>query len=259
MTEKDIIQYIFAEEWYQQICAFFNFDQSRDREARDYLFNLRHDFDPNILFKTISRQLNQKQPIFFGAGPNLVYQLDEIHNVLQNKRETFFLTAADGASLALKIKNIIPDLIVTDLDGLDHDDLLDFIEQKVILLIHGHGDNIEKLKNLEQTIRSTRNLICTTQVDAKYPVINPGGFTDGDRSVFFCHHLAPKSQTFILLGYELRKTIGKFSKPDFKEAMPLNNKKRAKLDFCKKLLNSISERHHRLIQYYSPESRTFFK
>jgi hypothetical protein len=258
MVDDNLIQYRFAEEWYRRICSFFNFDQSKDCEARDYLFNLRQDFNPNILFDTLTQHLHQKQPLFFGAGPNLVSQLDEIYNILLNRRENFFLIAADGAALALKEKNIDPDLIVTDLDGLNQRELLRFSDNRVILLIHGHGDNIKKLEEMELALKTVENIICTTQVAAKFPIINPGGFTDGDRGIFFCHHLTPQSKTFLLLGYELKGAIGKYSKPELKEAIPLNDRKREKLQYCKKLLNSISERHKRQILFFSQKSLSFF-
>ena len=57
---------------------------------------------------------------FFGAGPNLQEEVEFLKKIIREKRYMYFLTAADGAALALKDAHLTPDLIVSDLDGLNN-------------------------------------------------------------------------------------------------------------------------------------------
>ena len=58
------------------------------------------------------------------------------------------------------IIGIIPDIIVTDLDG-NEDTIKKISKTKSIFVIHAHGDNIEKL----QMVKKMKNCIGTTQTN----------------------------------------------------------------------------------------------
>ena len=55
-------------------------------------------------------------------------------------------------------------------------------------IIHAHGDNIKNLKLFKNEIIKFKNIIGTTQVEPDRNLVNPGGFTDGDRILYFLKH-----------------------------------------------------------------------
>ena len=93
-------------------------------------------------------------------------------------------------------------------------------------------------------------MIGTTQVSSRIPIYNPGGFTDGDRGLYLCHHLADKNKEFILCGYQTGDLIGRYSKPYFTDHQPMTPSKKMKLDFCMQLIQNLRENHHRKIIFF---------
>ncbi|MCL4447994.1 MAG: DUF115 domain-containing protein [Thermoplasmatales archaeon] len=79
------------------------------------------------------------------------------------------------------------DMIVSDLDG-----PIDRILQSrgTIKVIHAHGDNIQKLRELVPKMNGI--VLGTTQSIALKYVRNIGGFTDGDRSVIMATLIGAK-------------------------------------------------------------------
>ena len=113
--------------------------------------------------------------------------------------------AADGATQALIENGIIPDIVVTDLDG-----NIEFIkkasESNSIMIVHSHGDNISRLPYANLF----RNCIGTTEDKPFRKIKNFGGFTDGDRCVFLANHFG--ASKIILIGMDFGTRIGKYSK-----------------------------------------------
>ena len=112
--------------------------------------------------------------------------------------------AADSSIKHLVENGIIPDIIITDLDG-DENTLKKIAKTKSIFVVHAHGDNIEKL----EFSKKFKNCIGTTQSKPFRKIQNFGGFTDGDRGVFLANHFGAKK--IILFGMDFGDRIGKFS------------------------------------------------
>jgi uncharacterized Rossmann fold enzyme len=112
---------------------------------------------------------------------------------------------ADGAVKALIENNIIPDILVTDLDG-DEKSLKKIGKGKTIMVVHAHGDNFDKL----ELVSKFKNCIGTTEAKSFGKIHNFGGFTDGDRCVFLAKHF--KAKKIILFGMDFGNKIGKYSK-----------------------------------------------
>ena len=112
--------------------------------------------------------------------------------------------AADSSLEPLIDNGIIPDIIVTDLDG-NEDTIKKISKTKSIFVIHAHGDNIEKL----QMVKKMKNCVGTTQTNPFNKIQNFGGFTDGDRGVFLASYFDAKK--IILFGMDFGNQIGKFS------------------------------------------------
>jgi 2-amino-4-hydroxy-6-hydroxymethyldihydropteridine diphosphokinase len=103
----------------------------------------------------------------------------------------FLIIADDGAAAVLMDTDHEPEVICTDSDGNSESDIEKEImacERGSIVLIHAHGDNIDKLKNT----CPFKLFIATTQARPFDKVYNFGGFSDGDRCVFVAREFGAK-------------------------------------------------------------------
>ena len=256
---SELINYHKANEIYERVLQIFKFSKEKDVKARDILYEFRKNYDPESKIKSIECAMVDKSLYFFGAGPNLIDHLKKIQEKIKSNRNRYFIVAADGSARALNKFFIIPDLIFSDLDGLNYDQVDYFLKQHSTIIIHGHGNNIEKIYAFKSLLTTpNENIICTTQVESRFPIINPGGFTDGDRSVYFCHSLAPIGQNFTLFGYEFKGKVGAFSKNEYEQDQnqdqnqnrAISPMKEKKLLLCKKLLNKLSILEKRPIIFF---------
>ena len=55
------------------------------------------------------------------------------------------MICADGAVTALLEEEIIPDIVVTDLDG-KIEDIIDSNKNGAVMVVHAHGNNMENIK-----------------------------------------------------------------------------------------------------------------
>ena len=142
--------------------------------------------------------IQSKKFIFiYGCGPSLEMTLNYIKNICKfDISEKILHLTADGATAFLRKKNISIDAVFTDLDGIG---IADFSYPNYII-VHAHGDNINKLLTYKNQIIQANNIIGTTQVKPDRNIINPGGFTDGDRILFFIKSfLKPDQKMFLII------------------------------------------------------------
>ncbi len=242
--KEQIDYYIEFKDLYLKIIKEFNFDYKKDLEARDLLSQIfkkkRNNW--NFLevlysFKTIIQ--SKKKILVYGCGPTL----DVTVEILLKKRginffNNFINLVADGAAIYLRENNIPIDGIFSDLDGITHEE---FNHSKFII-IHSHGDNIKKLKHFEESILNFNNIIGTTQVEPLENLINPGGFTDGDRILYLLRALLLPEQKLFLIGMDFNNIIGKYSKPEMTDDQVGSPIKIKKLKYAVKLIEFLSER-----------------
>jgi uncharacterized Rossmann fold enzyme len=172
--------------------------------------------------------IRDKQIVIFGAGPSLEINFKEKIKIY-NKCLKF---TADGATSFLLENGVIPDVIVTDLDGKISDQVLSN-KKRSIVIIHAHSDNINKIDNYVSGFSG--KIIGTTQTDpSKFlNLYNFGGFTDGDRAVCISDHFRAKK--IYLTGFDFDEEIGKYSFMENK-----NRKlKIKKLKWCKFIINYL--------------------
>ena len=173
------------------------------------------------------KELIKNKPIFIiGAGPSL---LSSIPTLKKYNRITKIV--ADGAARALMENNLKPDIVVTDLDG-DITTLKNIGRTNSIMVVHAHGDNIEKI----HLVKNFKNCIGTTQTKSFGKLHNFGGFTDGDRCVFLANHF--KAKKIFLFGMDFGTNIGSFSKTRITN----KNIKIKKLRRGKKLLEWLAQK-----------------
>ena len=181
---------------YFEILKEFNYEEKKDRESAIILDSILKKSDIN---KKIINLVKNKTVFIIGSGPSLSSAIPVLKKYKKNVK-----IAADSSVKPLVENGIIPDIVVTDLDG-DEKILEKIGKTNSIFVVHAHGDNLEKL----EFVKKFRNCIGTTQTFTQGKIENFGGFTDGDRGVFLANHFQAKK--VILFGMDFGDRIGKFS------------------------------------------------
>ena len=181
---------------YQSILKELNYSEKKDKESALILDTILKETDNT---QKITKLIQGKTVFVIGSGPSLSFALPKLKKLKKSIK-----IAADSSLKPLLENGIIPDIVVTDLDG-DEDAIKKLSKKKSIFVIHAHGDNIEKL----HMVKKIKNCIGTTQTESFNKIQNFGGFTDGDRGVFLASHFEAKR--IILFGMDFGRRIGKFS------------------------------------------------
>lgn len=200
---------------YQEILHEFSYDRSKEvRSARILHSILKSRLQSSIL----KRKIKKKTVFIIGAGPSLSSSLSYL-----KKFKKFTMIAADGATQALIENGIIPDIVVTDLDG-NIEFLKKASEANSIMIVHSHGDNIKRLPY----VNLFRYCIGTTEDKPFGKIRNFGGFTDGDRCVFLANHFG--ASKIILVGMDFGTQVGEYSKEGaFNKSLKLRKLRKGKL------------------------------
>jgi len=215
--------------WYKKIAEEFGFHPSKDQLAADVLSRLisHRAIHPQTLKNLVSNRF----VLIFGAGPSLEENVSQLAE--GDLLRKFITISADGATSALlKVAKTFPNVVVSDLDG-NLRDLVLASQLGSIMVIHGHGDNINRLNKF---VPLFDKVLGTTQVEPRPCVYNFGGFTDGDRAVFLA--TAMGARLIVVAGMDLGEIIGEYSKKYVKSV----GVKILKLKYCKKLLELLASR-----------------
>ena len=111
----------------------------------------------NIANLKAFERINNSKTLVVGAGPsieeqkvqNYILNIYETHRSTRNKLDNpqLVIMVADGAAELLLELGIIPDFVISDLDG-NYESLISANQKGSIMVIHAHGDNIQKIKSL---------------------------------------------------------------------------------------------------------------
>ena len=223
---------MFYKDWepiYKKIAKEFNFKFNYEKESTDLLdkFLEKKKF---FSIKKLEKMIENKEVVIFGAGPSLEDSIEINKKTISNCLKI----SADGATSALLKKNILPEIIVTDLDGFVPDQIKANSNGSVVV-VHAHGDNISEIKKYVNQFNN--NIIGSTQIDPSLfaNIHNFGGFTDGDRAVFIASHFNAKK--IYLIGFDFNGKLGKYSYPEKKD----KNQKFKKLNWCNILISYLIE------------------
>ncbi len=250
--------YLEYKDWYFRIINDFKFDYEKDCKARDYLTKIldskKNEWNLEEILFSFKKSLQEKSFILiYGCGPTLE---ETVECLLEHKGKDIFKTsinlAADGASVFLKEKSIPINAIFTDLDGIT---INEFTYPK-FLIIHAHGDNIDKIRFFRKSIIRFKKVIGTTQVEPNVNVINPGGFTDGDRILFFLRGLLAPFHKLFLIGMDFKNVVGKYSKLHLEKNQVGNPIKQKKLHYAVELINWIKKKIKNEIYFINSALRT---
>ena len=193
------------------------FDFSKIRE--DVASRLVSDIKQNI--SSIRECIEKKDLILVGAGLQKGTSIPSSNVIV-----------ADGALRACLEQDILPSLIVTDLDGYIPD-ILWARKKGSKVILHAHGDNIARVFQYLSDINP--NCITTT-----YPSASSncwGGFTDGDRALMMSLSLNCNSVKMIGFNYNI---IGKYS-GDY------SPRKLEKLLWAQKIVEVCIERSNKIL------------
>ncbi|EHP86061.1 protein of unknown function DUF115 [Methanotorris formicicus Mc-S-70] len=219
-------------EFYNKIMDDFGFDKEKDVESARILNEIIKKEKNNIDIEEVKELINGKEVYVFGAGPSLKKHI----KIIKEKNTKNPIIAADGATKALLEENIIPNIIISDLDG-DINSIIEANKKGAIVVVHAHGDNIEKIKKHAKILK---NIIGSTQIpnfeQLKLNLINYGGFTDGDRCCFLAEYLEAKK--IILCGMDFGIYVTKYSRPNIKNDIEIADEiKQKKLKYAEELVN----------------------
>lgn len=170
------MQFDSWEPLYLEILEDFGFSRKRDEEAAELLGGMLPQSAP--ILREASSRISGRIVIVCGNAPTLAEDIERLLKSDQCKGYAFI--AADGATEVLLLKGIVPDIVVTDLDG-PFQAIMRAHDLGSIIVVHAHGDNLDALRRY---VPHLRRVIGTTQSRPLENVYNFGGFTDGDRCVF---------------------------------------------------------------------------
>jgi len=217
---------------YEKIVSDFNYSVKTDEKAANTLDKLLQEEKNLFPINTLKDLINNREIIIFGAGPSLE------KSILKNKKKLTdkLKIAADGTTTALLKNKIRPDIIVTDLDGKISDQLKANSEGSIVI-IHAHGDNINKIKKYVPEFKE--KILGTTQINPEHYNLlhNFGGFTDGDRAVYLADHFHAKK--IYLVGFDFNGNIGKYSFTKNKD----KKLKLKKLKWCEYLIDVLNKQN----------------
>jgi uncharacterized Rossmann fold enzyme len=206
------------ERYYEEILLDFGFDKSKDERSASILSGLLK--GKNLASEDmLSKLIEGKETAVVGGAGHLERELDD--NPSQD-----VLFAADGTTSVLTGRSLVPDVIVTDLDGTIQDQI-EANRQGAVVAVHAHGDNIPQIERYVPHF--TGKIIGTVQCRPFGMLRNFGGFTDGDRAVIMAAHFGAKS--IRLIGFD-------FDEVGDKAGSNKKTKKR-KLKWAKQLIDSL--------------------
>ena len=176
-------------EWepiYESILKDMGFSREGDEQAALILSDML-DRSNSVDVSEIKKLVKGRDVLVCGNAPLLELELELI------APSDLTIIAADGATAAVMDKGIVPDIIVTDLDGDVEKEIL-ANHKGSLMVVHGHGDNIDKL---EMYVPRLNKIVGSTQAAPLNNIYNFGGFSDGDRCVYLAKEFGASSITLV--------------------------------------------------------------
>ena len=170
---------------YERILADFGYDRRADEAARDRMAEFVCPFDADRL------DCSGKRVAVAGAGPSLESGLDAA-------RDADRVFAASTAADRLAKADVTVDAMVTDLDK-NPETGVERTARGEVVVAHAHGDNGDLIAEWLPRY-DAEHVLATTQAAPVGPVVNFGGFTDGDRAAFLADALG--AAELVLVGWD---------------------------------------------------------
>ena len=203
------------EDWepvYSEILKDMGYDRASDESSAKVLKALM-----------LNADLITEDEVDIGDTVSIFGAADTLMDDIRKRAPEGTLISAGSATSAVMSAGLMPDIVVTDLDG-DIDKQIEASRNGAVTLIHAHGDNTDLIMRYAKEF--TGKVILTTQSRPDLVLCNFGGFTDGDRAVCFARHMGAKK--IILYGFD-------FDNPSSKDGSDPDIKRR-KLQWAKRII-----------------------
>ena len=211
------MEYPEWEHYYRKIAEDFGYSPEKDAMSGEILAGLLTPMKDICGPGHLRRMISGKNVIIYGPSNPDVSAFDGVK------------IATDSSVKELLSSSLVPDIIVTDLDG-DVPYTIDANSIGSTVLIHAHGDNIPLLRRYVPHFKGFVG--GTVQTRALPPLMNFGGFTDGDRAAFIAD--ASGAERIFLSGFDFENPV---RKPGMTEKA--YEIKKRKLEWARRLISLL--------------------
>lgn len=228
---------------YERIRVDLGFDWERERASADVLRRVRTGSSTFTAWEAVERRLRGREAVVVGLGPGAgPPPLWEAGPAARRPA----LVAADGAAAVCLEAGLVPDVVVTDLDGPVPSEVT-AQARGAALVVHAHGDNRAAL---ERWLPEFDPVPLGTWAGPPEPsLMDLGGFTDGDRAAYLAE--AAGAERVLLWGFD-------FDRVDPSEPRP--SQKQAKLRWAEESLALLAaESPGRLVLWHRDGGREPFE
>jgi len=179
-------------EWrhiYSAIAVDFGYSMDRDRKSARLMHSVAGE---RLMDASVLDFLEGKKVWIVGNSPDLLKEIDRI--------------SGGKVIIAGKAIERVSDIMDFDILVTDMDESIEMIldaEKKAILVLHAHGDNMDRVKKVAPRVSE---FVGTTQTEPFDRIYNFGGFTDGDRAVLIAQHFG--ASEINLVGFDFERAEG---------------------------------------------------
>ncbi|MGI0132554.1 MAG: 6-hydroxymethylpterin diphosphokinase MptE-like protein [Thermoplasmata archaeon] len=226
--------------YYRRIREALGFSLERERAAADRLLALLPERAQREPLERLARRLRGRDAVIVGLAPDV--GPPPLWTLPVRDRPPV-LIAADGATARCLDAGLVPEVVVTDLDGPVPSEV-SANARGALVVVHAHGDNVPALEHWVPEFGG--ELVGSWSGPPEAGLIDVGGFTDGDRAAYLAHHFgAPR---LLLWGFD-------FDRVEEADARALE-RKRTKLRLAHDLLVRLAERGPSEVIEWRPDGGT---
>jgi len=221
---------------YERIQAEFGFPFEKEKAASERLVELLPKPALERAEQRIRARIRGRDAIVVGLAPRSgappVW-------MLPRTAEPPALIVADGAAERCLAGGLVPDLVVTDLDGPIPSEVT-ANARGALVLVHAHGDNVPALERW--TPQFPRELAGSWAGPPERGLVNFGGFTDGDRAAYLAEFVG--SPRILLYGFDFEHVA---------ENDPDPGTKRKKLAAARRVLDLLAREGRARIETWAAD------
>jgi 2-amino-4-hydroxy-6-hydroxymethyldihydropteridine diphosphokinase len=190
---------------YERIRAEFGYQWPKELESARALRALLVGSAPGAIQAGLGQRLRGRDAVVVGrapgAGPPPIWRLPA-------RSVAPALLAADGAAAPCLDAALVPDVVVTDLDGPVPSEVA-ASARGAVLVVHAHGDNRAAIERWVPEFHGP--VLGSWAGPPDPPLIDPGGFTDGDRAAYLAEAFG--AARILLWGFDLHRAAADVPDP----------------------------------------------
>jgi uncharacterized Rossmann fold enzyme len=230
------VEYTAWSPHYRRLAAELGYPFEREEAAARELEQLLPSSAREDPVGRLRRRLQGRSVVVVGLGPGAgAPPLDRLP-----ARQHPVLLAADGATDRCLRAGLVPEVVVTDLDGPVPSEIA-ANARGALVVVHAHGDNGPALR--EWVPQFPGELVGSWAGPPRAGLVNFGGFTDGDRAAYLAEALG--ASEILLFGFDFERV----DEPDPEAA----RRKRAKLGWARTLLELLARASTTPLAWWSPD------